>query len=95
MAPKALASDEHAEVIALKALAFLAREQTRLERFASLTGLDSAGLRQMALTPEGLAGVLDHLLADESLLLVFCSEEDLRPQQVVAARHRLPGASRD
>jgi Protein of unknown function (DUF3572) len=36
--------------------------------------------------------VLDHLLGDQTLLLVFAESEDLAPEQVARARRALPGA---
>ena len=36
-----------------------------------------------------LAGILDFIATDESLLLVFASENDIDPAQVLAARRSL------
>ncbi len=76
-------SSEEAEVISLKALAFLAADGERLGRFLALSGIDPADIRAAARNPQFLAGVLNHLLQDESLLLTFTADEDLDP--------RLPG----
>lgn len=76
-------SSEEAEVISLKALAFLANDGERLGRFLALSGIDPADIRAAARNPQFLAGVLNHLLQDESLLLTFTADEDLDP--------RLPG----
>ena len=73
-------SAEEAEVIALKALAFLAADQTRLSRFLALSGVDLDGLRAAASSPEFLVGLLNHLLEDESLLLTFAAEQELDPR---------------
>jgi len=73
-------SPEEAEVIALKALAFLATDATRLSRFLVLSGVDLDGLRTAASSREFLAGLLNHLLEDESLLLTFTAEQELDPR---------------
>jgi hypothetical protein len=70
------------EVIALKALGFLAQDGERFQRFLNLTGIELAFL----------GGVLDHLLGDQTLLLVFAESEDIAPEQVARARRALPGA---
>ena len=43
--------------------------------------------------PELLAGVLDHVLGDESLLFLFCEAAGLDPAAPRAARRGLPGAA--
>ena len=88
---KTNAKSEAAEVIALQALAFLAADSGRLERFLALSGLDGATLRARAGEPELLAAVLDHVLGDESLLFVFCETGNLPPDAPRQARRALPG----
>jgi hypothetical protein len=77
---------DEAETIALKGLAFLSGDETRLTRFLGLTGLEPGQLRQEIQSPWFLAAVLDHLLSDESLLLVFCAENEVEPELVAPAR---------
>ena len=79
--PKPLDIDG-AEAIALSALAFLASDMARLGRFLALTGVGPAELRSAAGTPTLQAAVLDHLLNDESMLLVFSSEQNVDPQRI-------------
>jgi hypothetical protein len=50
-----------------------------------------AELRETAGTPGGLAAVLDHLLGDESLLMVFAATAGLDPAQIGPARDTLAG----
>lgn len=83
--PQTLTRDD-AETIALRALAFLAEDPSRLGRFLALTGFQPAELAETASTGAVQAAVLDHLLGDESLLLVFSSGAGLRPEAVPAAR---------
>lgn len=80
-----------AEIIALKALGFLAEEPDRLQRFMELSGLNPEVIRRDAGEPAFLAGVLDHLLADQTLLLMFTEAAGLTPAEVERGRNRLPG----
>jgi hypothetical protein len=95
MRPKTPQSTEDAEVTALKALGFLAAEPERLSRFIDLTGLDLEAIRASAGHPAFLGGVLDHLLSDQSLLLIFAEEHGLKPETIGQMRRKLPGAAVD
>lgn len=95
MRPKNTDSSEEAEVTALKALGFLAADPERLSRFMELSGLDLATIRASASEPAFLGGILDHLLADDSLLLIFAEEHGLKPERIVQLRRKLPGAALD
>jgi hypothetical protein len=59
----------------------------------SLTGLEPGDLSEAAETAPIQAAVLDYLLGDESLLMVFCGHASLRPDAVPAARALLDGPS--
>jgi hypothetical protein len=83
---------EMAETIALQMLGFLASDEERIGRFMNLSGLSPDTLRTRAAEPDFLGGVMDHVLADQSLLLAFAESAELRPDDVVAARRLLPGA---
>lgn len=78
-----------AEVIALKALGFLANEPERLGRFLALSGVDLADIRAAAQSTDFLAGLLNHLLQDESLLLTFTAEQELDPRLPALAAEAL------
>ncbi len=82
-------SAEVAEEIAVDALAFLAEDGETLGRFLGATGLGPETLRAAAGEPGFLAAVLEHLMGDETLLLVFAERRRLRPTLIAAARHRL------
>jgi hypothetical protein len=85
-----------AETVAIKALSFLAGRPEELGRFLALTGVDPSGLRHSAAEPGFLGGVLDFLLQDEPLMMVFADAEGLAPEAIAKARHRLdPTAERD
>lgn len=74
-----------AETIALAALAFLASESARLERFMALTGMTPDELRLRATEPDTLAAVLEYVLHDESLLLAFTANHGIDPAMVAPA----------
>ena len=76
---------EAAESLAIQALAYLAGEPERLGRFLALSGLGPEQVRRAAAEPGFLAGVLEYLSSEESLLLGFA--EHVR----VAPEHSLPG----
>jgi hypothetical protein len=90
-----IASASEAEIIALNALGFLAAEPDRLRRFMDLSGLGLDAIRTSAADPAFLGAVLDHLLADESLLLVFAADHDISPERILTLRRKLPGAALD
>ena len=79
---------ETAEIIALKALAFLANSDG-LERFLNLSGLDAAGLRSRAEEPSMQSAILDFLLHNEELVSRFCEDEGLPARDVHMAQHVL------
>lgn len=90
MARQRLTIDE-AEALSLKALGFLASDADRLTRFLQLTGLSPEDLRSQVGEATTLTAVLDHLLSDQSLLLVFAAECGIEPQLIEEARARVSG----
>jgi hypothetical protein len=84
-------SIEEAEIIALNALSFLASDAVRLDRFLRLSGVSATDIRAAAAEREFLAGILNHLLQDESLLLTFAAEADLDPRLPALAAEILNG----
>lgn len=95
MRPKTNINTEEAEILAINALGFLAADGERLQRFMDLSGLDVAALRAGATNPAFLGGLLDHLLGDESLLLIFAEDQQVRPERIAELRRKLPGAALD
>ena len=78
-----------AEMLAIQALAFIAEEPERLNGFLSVTGTSAgATSAKPRASPDFLAGVLEHMLGDESLLLAFAESAGIDP-----AGHR-PGPRR-
>lgn len=86
---------ENAETIGLAALVFLTEDGDRLGRFLSETGMSPADLGRAAGKPEILAAVLEHLLQDESLLMVFAASAGIEPTTIAPARIALGGAAGD
>ena len=86
-------SRQHAELLAIQALEFLAADGERLERFLMASGIAPQQLRSAAAEPEFLAGLLDHLAAEEAMLLAFAQDAGIDPADVARARRALAGAS--
>jgi len=78
-----------AEDLAIEALTFIAREPERLGRFLALSGLDPANMREAAAEPGFLAGILDYLAGDETLLLAFAADAATDPTKIDTARRLL------
>ena len=81
-----------AEGLAVSTLTFLAQDPDRIGRFLALTGIAPHDIRAAAGQPGFLAAVLQHLLEDESLLLAFAAEAQVRPDAIAQAHGILAGA---
>jgi hypothetical protein len=81
-----------AEILALKALAYLAHSPDDLERFGALSGVTLADLKARADDPEILAAILDFILVSDDLITGFCETVEIDPRELHAARRALPGA---
>ncbi len=91
MRTKTAMTAEGAEILALRALQFLASDPERLGRFLAATGTGPEDLKARAGDPTFLGSVLDHLLQDESLIFLFAETENISPAAPEAARRMLPG----
>ena len=80
-----------AEALAVAALAFIAAEPERLGRFLAMSGIGPDSIRATAHEPQFLLGVLDHLAADEPLLIAFAAENAIPPSAVMEARDTIAG----
>ncbi|HUI12620.1 MAG TPA: DUF3572 domain-containing protein [Xanthobacteraceae bacterium] len=78
-------------MLAIAALAFIAEEPERMGAFLGATGLAPEAVRDAARTPGFLAGVLEHMLGDESLLLAFADSQGLDPAEIARARGAFGG----
>ena len=76
-------------MLAIQALAFLADDDERLAGFIAATGVAADSMREAAVHPDFLAGVLEYLLADENLLIAFAQGAGIDPFSVGRARQAL------
>ena len=83
---------EKAEIIGLRALAYLAGNEKMMEWMMRETGIDPRDLASTADNGEILAGVLDFLLGHEDMLIEFCIHEKIDATTPAHARKYLPGA---
>lgn len=86
-------SPDEAELISITALAFLAEDTERMAQFLNVTGLDADSLRDRVRNHKFLAEILNYLLTDESLLLVFCSNSGIEPSLIGPAQRTLENAN--
>jgi Protein of unknown function (DUF3572) len=75
-----------AEMLAIQALAFIAGEPDRLKRFLDMSGIEADEIRAAAREVAFLAGVLEHMLGDESLLVAFADSAGIDPGEIARAR---------
>ena len=90
-------TQEEAEVIALKALSFLAGDPQRLGAFLAESGIGPETLRNAAADPHFLASVLDFVMRDDATVKAFAQASKLHPTNVAAAHQALcdPAWERD
>ncbi len=84
---------EEAEIIGLRALAFLAADDRRIDGFLRMTGTEPQHLRESAADPAFLGAVLDYILGIEALLLEFTASEECDDTLPARARRALPGGT--
>ncbi|MGB6283770.1 MAG: DUF3572 domain-containing protein [Xanthobacteraceae bacterium] len=82
-------SRQTAEMLAVQALAFIAEDDGRLSGFVASTGIAVQSIRDAAREPNFLAGLLEHVLADENLLIAFAASAGIDPAEVARARQAL------
>jgi hypothetical protein len=82
---------EAAESLAIQALAFLADDPERLAGFLAATGVAPENIRESAGHTDFLIGVLEHMLADESLLIAFADSAAADPAEITRAHGTLGG----
>ena len=82
-------SRQTAEMLAVQALAFIAEDDGRLSGFVASTGIAVQSIRDAAREPDFLAGLLEHILADENLLIAFAASAGIDPAEVARARQAL------
>ena len=85
---------EQAAALAIAALSYLAAEPERLGVFLALSGIGPESIRAAASEPHFLAGVLDHVAANERLLVAFAEHAGIDPAEVGRAQMALAGPRR-
>lgn len=86
-------SPQAAEELAIRALLFLSAESDRLERFVALSGMTVETLRENAQDRAILAGVLEYILSDDSLVLGLAADANVAPEIPALAYRALGGHS--
>lgn len=84
---------EFAEILALRALGWIATSEDLLPVFLGATGAAPDALRDRVADPDFLASVLDFLLMDDAWIAGFCDAAGLPYEMPRAARAALPGAA--
>ena len=80
-----------AEIIAIKAIGWMAENEPVLDRFLAETGEDFGGIRDRLPDPEFLAAIIDHLLSSDESVREFCSAHRIPLDAPMQARMLLPG----
>lgn len=83
---------EMAQILALRALGFIASDEMALRTLLTQTGLTADEIRAAAAESEFQAGVLDFLTRHEELLVSFCESEEITPIDITKAHQALAGA---
>jgi len=83
---------EVAEIVAIRALAFLAGDPERLGQFLSESGIGPQTLRTAASDPRFLAGVLDFIVRDDATVKAFSDFSQFPPPTIAAACEALGGS---
>ncbi len=79
-------------MLAVQALSFIAEEPQSLSRFLDTSGISADEIRTAAAEPGFLAGVLEYMLADETLLCAFADRAGFDPAAIAGALSALGGA---
>ena len=82
-----------AEIIAVKALGWLAGNDDLMPVFLGATGSSADDLRAQASDPAFLISVLDFLAMDDAWIIAFCDENSLPYEVPMQARQALPGGA--
>lgn len=84
-------TDQEAEVIGARALAWLAGQEDLLAAFLGTTGASAGDLRVQAGDADFLGAVLDFLTMNDAWVVAFCEAEGLDFEAPMRARAALPG----
>jgi hypothetical protein len=79
------------EETAFLATSFIVAQEELLSQFLSLSGANLPDLKSRLQDPDFLGSILDFILNQDELLLAFCAQSNLTPQNVWKARASFPG----
>ncbi|MCU0828702.1 MAG: DUF3572 domain-containing protein [Tabrizicola sp.] len=82
---------EAAQLLALRALTWMAADETLIGGFLAATGAGPDELRNRASDPDFHLAILDFLLQDDQRVMAFCDSHGLPYTEVQTARAALPG----
>ena len=80
---------EVAEIVAIRALSFIADDAERLGQFLAETGIGPETLRNAAADPRFLVSVLDFVMRDDATVKAFANASQLHPTNIAAAHQAL------
>ena len=84
-------TQESAELLGLRALAWLGANDDLLPAFLGNTGASEDDVRARAGDPIFLGAVLDFLMMDDAWVMEFCDSIPMAYEKVMQARAALPG----
>lgn len=83
--------NEEAEILATRALAWLAADPDLMAGFFGSTGLGPQDVAAAVTQPEGLAAIMDYIFSDDHLVLRAAEHLGVSPEKLIHARAQLPG----
>lgn len=84
---------QEAAFIAIKALAYISQIEAEMLKFLNETGVQTADVIRLKENLDFLAGVLDFVNRDETLLMAFVASEGFEVSQIDGARRALLAVS--
>jgi hypothetical protein len=84
-------SEEEASGIATRLLTFMASSPEHMAQFLALSGMGPDDVRREARSRNFQTAMLEHILANEALLLSFCASADIAPELIEPAKRALAG----
>ena len=78
-------SIKEASLIALKFAAYLPGTPHELEQFSEITGIDIGSIAQRAADRDFQRALMDYLMQNETLLVTFCAQENIKPDLIAQA----------
>lgn len=82
---------ENQQIVAIRAIAFIASEERTAQRFLDLTGLTSAELRGSLEDPDVQRAAIDFLAAHEPDLIACADALGMKPEELAAFVQRQEG----